>query len=200
MKSHLDNDSCLPIYKTNLAICDTPHQTHYVGNSIFPHFVVVMTVLWAELWFVVECRALFFFWRGRRNQTLWAGPRQPSLYSTRFLENVFFLLLMLHVLRYVSSGKFKFFENAGILSLALVNKNWETFLSTFQRNFFLLDHYLRDFVLKDKLPYIHRERTKVLVLNFFESAGILSLALVNKNLETFLSTYKPRGASPGLWC
>ncbi len=46
---------------------------------------------------------------------------------------------------------------------------------------FLLDHYLRDFVLKDKLPYIHSERTKVLVLNFFKSAGILSLALVNKN-------------------
>jgi hypothetical protein len=42
----------------NPAICDTPHQTHCVGNSIFPHFVMVMTVLWAELWFVVECRAL----------------------------------------------------------------------------------------------------------------------------------------------
>jgi hypothetical protein len=57
--SHLGNDSCLPIYKTNLTICDTPHQTHCVGNSIFLHFVMVMTVLWAELWFVVECRALY---------------------------------------------------------------------------------------------------------------------------------------------
>jgi hypothetical protein len=61
VKSHLDDDSCLPIYKTNPAICDTPHQTHCIGNSIFPHFVIVMTMLWAELWFVVECRALFFF-------------------------------------------------------------------------------------------------------------------------------------------
>jgi hypothetical protein len=60
VKSHLGNDSCLPIYKTNPAICNTPHQTHCVGNSIFPHFVMVMTVLWAKLWFVVECRALFF--------------------------------------------------------------------------------------------------------------------------------------------
>jgi hypothetical protein len=58
VRSYLGNDSCLPIYKTNPAICDTPHQTHCVGNSIFPHFVMVMTVLWAELWFVVECRAL----------------------------------------------------------------------------------------------------------------------------------------------
>jgi hypothetical protein len=55
VRSHVGNDSCLPIYKTNLVIlCDTPHQTHCVGNSIFPHFVMVMTVLWAELWFVAE--------------------------------------------------------------------------------------------------------------------------------------------------
>jgi hypothetical protein len=58
VRSHLGNDSCLPIDKTNLAICDTTHQTHCVGNSIFPQFVMVMTVLWPELWFVVECRAL----------------------------------------------------------------------------------------------------------------------------------------------
>jgi hypothetical protein len=58
VRSHLGNDSCLPIDKTNLAICDTTHQTHCVGNSIFPQFVMVMTVLWPELWFVVECQAL----------------------------------------------------------------------------------------------------------------------------------------------
>ena len=53
MKSHLDDDSCLPICKTIPAICDTPRQTHFVGNSIFPHFVMVMTLLWAKLWSVV---------------------------------------------------------------------------------------------------------------------------------------------------
>jgi hypothetical protein len=37
----------------NPAICDTPHQTHFVGNFIFPHFVMVMKVLWAKLWSVV---------------------------------------------------------------------------------------------------------------------------------------------------
>jgi hypothetical protein len=69
VRSHLGNDSCLPIYKTNPAICDTPHQTHCVGNSIFPYFVMVMTVLWAELWFVVECRALCKKKPSRRNTT-----------------------------------------------------------------------------------------------------------------------------------
>jgi hypothetical protein len=53
VKSHLDDDSCLPICKTIPAISNTPRQTHFVGNSIFPHFVMVMTVLWAELWSVV---------------------------------------------------------------------------------------------------------------------------------------------------
>jgi hypothetical protein len=48
-------------YKINPANCDTPHQTHCVGNSIFLHFVMVMTMLWAELWFVVAYQALFFF-------------------------------------------------------------------------------------------------------------------------------------------
>ena len=61
MKSDVGNNICLPIYKTNPAICNTLHQTNCVGNSIFPHFVMVMTVLWAKLWFVVVCRALFFF-------------------------------------------------------------------------------------------------------------------------------------------
>jgi hypothetical protein len=39
--------------KTIPVISNTPRQTHFVGNSIFPHFVMVMTVLWAELWSVV---------------------------------------------------------------------------------------------------------------------------------------------------
>ena len=73
------------------------------------------------------------------------------------------------------------------MSLALVNENWETYLSTYQRSFFIRS-LQRDFVLKDKLPHIHSEHTKVLMLNFSERAGILSLALVNKNWETFLST------------
>ena len=49
----LDNDSCLPIFKTIPTISNTPRQTHSVRNYIFPHFVMVITVLWAELWFVV---------------------------------------------------------------------------------------------------------------------------------------------------
>jgi hypothetical protein len=49
----LDNDSCLPIYKTIPVISNTPRQTHSVRNYIFLHFVMVITVLWAELWFVV---------------------------------------------------------------------------------------------------------------------------------------------------
>jgi hypothetical protein len=62
----LREESCWQQYlssylqEMNLAICDTPHQTHCVENSIFQHFVMVMTVLWAELWFVVVCQALFF--------------------------------------------------------------------------------------------------------------------------------------------
>jgi hypothetical protein len=43
VKSHVDNDSCLPIYKTIPAICNTPRQTQCVRNSIFPHFVMVIT-------------------------------------------------------------------------------------------------------------------------------------------------------------
>ncbi len=53
VKSHLDNDSRLPIYKTIPEICNTPRQTQFVWNYIFPHFVMVITVLWVELWFVV---------------------------------------------------------------------------------------------------------------------------------------------------
>ena len=53
MKSHLDNDICLPIYKKIPEISNTPHQTHCVRKYIFLHFFMVITVLWAELWFVV---------------------------------------------------------------------------------------------------------------------------------------------------
>jgi hypothetical protein len=64
MTSHVDNDSCLPIiYKTILEICDAPPQFQCVRNYIFPHFVMVITVLWAQVWFVVVCRALFFFFK-----------------------------------------------------------------------------------------------------------------------------------------
>ena len=59
MKSHLDNDSCLPIYKKIPVICNTLRQTQCIGNYIFLHFVmVVITVLWTELWFVVVCCTL----------------------------------------------------------------------------------------------------------------------------------------------
>ena len=35
VKSHLDNDSCLPIYKTIPAICNTPHKTRACGIPCF---------------------------------------------------------------------------------------------------------------------------------------------------------------------
>ncbi len=57
LKSHFDNDSCLPIYKTIPAICNTPRQTHCVRNSIFPSLRHGDYVLWAELWFLVVCHA-----------------------------------------------------------------------------------------------------------------------------------------------
>ncbi len=90
MKSHLGNNSCLPIYKTNPAVCDNPHQTQCAGNSIFPHFVMVMTVLRAKLWFVVVCcvlHSVIFGWC-RRNHTPRMIPCLPSLYSTRVLNIV----------------------------------------------------------------------------------------------------------------
>ncbi len=79
----------------------------------------------------------------------WIKIEKLSYLHTReaFFYKIAFLLDHLLVLN--------FFESAGILSLSLVNKNWETFLSTYQK-LFLLDHYLQDVVLKDKLPYIHR--------------------------------------------
>jgi hypothetical protein len=43
----------------------------------------------------------------------------------------FWIYLCMYVSMYLSSGKFKFFERAGISSLALVNKNWENFLSIY---------------------------------------------------------------------
>ena len=66
--THLDNDtSCLPIYKKMIimGMCDTPRQTQCARNYIFPHFVRVMviTVLWAELWFLVGVELCFFFKR-----------------------------------------------------------------------------------------------------------------------------------------
>ncbi len=42
VKSHLDNDSCLPICKTIPAISNTPSQTHSVWNYIFLHFIMVI--------------------------------------------------------------------------------------------------------------------------------------------------------------
>jgi hypothetical protein len=43
VKSHLDNHIWIPIYKTIPEICNTLRQTQCVRNSIFPHFVVVIT-------------------------------------------------------------------------------------------------------------------------------------------------------------
>ncbi len=53
MKSHLDNDSCLPNLQD-----DSGNIQYSASNPLrtelhFPHFIMVITVLWAELWFVV---------------------------------------------------------------------------------------------------------------------------------------------------
>ncbi len=60
--THLDNDSCLPIYKKYHG--DVRYSaTNPVRTELhFPHFVRVMviTVLWAELWFVVGVELCFF--------------------------------------------------------------------------------------------------------------------------------------------
>ena len=45
VKSHLDNDIWIPIYKTIPAICNTQRQTQYVRNSIFLHFIMVNRVV-----------------------------------------------------------------------------------------------------------------------------------------------------------
>ena len=59
VKSHLDNDIWIPIYKTIQAICNTPRQTQCVPNSIFPHFIMVIMMCCGGpscgLWFVVVC-------------------------------------------------------------------------------------------------------------------------------------------------
>ena len=58
VKSHLDNDIWIPIYKTISAICNTPRQTQCVRNSIFPHFIMVIMLCCGPscgLWFVVVC-------------------------------------------------------------------------------------------------------------------------------------------------
>jgi hypothetical protein len=51
VRSHLGNDRCLPIYKTN------PAFMRYSASNPLRHGVDGV-VMWAELWFVVECRAL----------------------------------------------------------------------------------------------------------------------------------------------
>ncbi len=84
VKSHLDNDSCLPIYKMIPAICNTPRQIHCVRNSIFLHFIMVITCCGPScgLWLCVAALTLSHL-----------GCRLGVLYST---------LLVIYVLFYVS--------------------------------------------------------------------------------------------------
>jgi hypothetical protein len=87
-------------------------------------------VLWAELWFVVLCRCVKERVRQNYSENYFdvgimpveiscAGPTTTVI----FLVFLTFGRLLLRALGYVSPGKFKFFESAGILSLALMNKN-----------------------------------------------------------------------------
>lgn len=38
-----------------LAICDTPPQTQCMWNDLFPHFIMVITVLWARVVVALVC-------------------------------------------------------------------------------------------------------------------------------------------------
>ena len=42
VKSHLDNDSCLPIYKTIPAICNTPHKNSALRHGDFSDYTHVV--------------------------------------------------------------------------------------------------------------------------------------------------------------
>ena len=56
VKSHLNNDIWIPIYKMIPAICNTPRQTQCIQNCIFLHFVVVITCCGPNcgLWLCVD--------------------------------------------------------------------------------------------------------------------------------------------------
>jgi hypothetical protein len=56
------------LLQMNPAICNITHQTHCIGNSIFPHFVMVMTVLWAEALSIGK----------NQNRTFFCGDGQTS--------------------------------------------------------------------------------------------------------------------------
>ena len=56
VKSHFDNDSCLPIYKTIPAICNILRQTQCITECHFFALHHGDYLLWAaKLWFVVVC-------------------------------------------------------------------------------------------------------------------------------------------------
>ncbi len=92
----LTNDSCLPIYKTIPAICNTPCQTHCTEF----HFSALRHgdyVLWAKLWFVVVCCCVNPFTpparkKNQRNYEKMVLPKLPPL--LRYLaENSFIVVV-----------------------------------------------------------------------------------------------------------
>ncbi len=70
MKNQFDYDSRLPIYKTILAICDTPHHTQCVWNYIFPHIAMVIAWLWARLVVCVLLKAPDLFLDSRMSSNM----------------------------------------------------------------------------------------------------------------------------------
>ena len=61
VKSQFDNDSRIPMYKTILAICDTPRHTQCVQNHIFLHIAMVIVDCGLELWFVFCSKLRIYF-------------------------------------------------------------------------------------------------------------------------------------------
>ncbi len=107
MKSHVDNDSCLPIYKTIPAICNTPRQTHFVRNSIFPHFVMVITCcgpscgLWLCVAAIEGAPKIFRKLLRRRNHSSGNITRRRDNYSNFFLVFLTLVGLLPRALRYI---------------------------------------------------------------------------------------------------
>jgi hypothetical protein len=107
VKSRLDNDSCLPIYKTIPVICNTPRQTQCVRNSIFPLFVMVITCCGPScgLWLCAGalnrgCTKIFRKLLRRRNHSSGNITRRPDNYSNYFLIFLTFAGLWPRVLRH----------------------------------------------------------------------------------------------------
>ena len=91
LKIHVDNDSCLPNCKRNLAICNTLRQTHCVRNSIFLHIDMVITCcgpscgLWLCATAIEGAPKMFKKLLRHRNHSSGYIMHRPDNYSNIFL-------------------------------------------------------------------------------------------------------------------